>query len=283
MPPTKEDDMTQNIHETNTEERRDIPVNRIITGRYQFREAFDQEDIEYFAESLRQKGMLDPIEVRTADDQEGYFELIDGERRLRSAISANWSTVPAIIKYVSQGEALEIAVVRNVQRKNFGPIETAKAIAKLVEHYQGNRSAVGRIIGKSSVFVEERLQLLKLSEAIQKMIAAGEINIACAKIIMEINPEQQLNAATIAVKERLPAHRLLARMQRHVRRQTEKRQLVITFEKLRGFIAATFEGLEHFDIPSSNAMQRETLVAILQLLKQKIETVETELKTHKKS
>jgi len=179
------------IHELNVA---DIQANK-----YQPRKVFDEEGLEELANSIKEKGVLQPIVVRKAGDDK--FELIAGERRLRAAKKAGLAVIPALIKDVSDLESLEIALIENIQRRDLNPIEEAQSYAALVNEFRLTQDDLARRVGRERSTVANMLRLLKLPDAIQKDLAGGVLSMGHARALLALGDhaaQMQVRAEVIA-------------------------------------------------------------------------------------
>ena len=147
------------------------------------RREFDAAELDDLAASLRSHGLVQPIVVRSAPDGNGY-EIIAGERRWRAAQLAELDDVPVVLREVSDTEALEIAIVENVQRADLNPIDEAMGYRQLVERYSYSQSDLSRVIGKSRSHVANTMRLLKLPDTVQTMVSAGQLTSGHARALV---------------------------------------------------------------------------------------------------
>src|SRR5829696_1976224 len=153
---------------------REVPVELIEPNPRQPRRHFDEEALIALADSVRERGLLQPVLVREAPD--GRYELIAGERRWRAAQLAGLSVMPAAIRSDTDAESLELALIENMAREDLNPIEEARACAALVEELGLTREDVGRRVGRSRVAVSNLLRLLDLPDEALAMLEAGELS-----------------------------------------------------------------------------------------------------------
>jgi ParB family chromosome partitioning protein len=188
------------IPETVTAREREvveIDIARVKPGKYQPRLEFDKERLQELVESIREKGVVQPVIVRPVG---GEFELIAGERRLRAAKSLGMSSVPAIVKNVDDEQALELAIVENVQRENLNPIEEARAYRTLNDTFALTQDDIAKKVGKSRAAVTNAMRLLKLPDDIQEDITAGRITAGHAKVLLMMDEgRQQRNLRDLVV------------------------------------------------------------------------------------
>ena len=154
-------------------ELRHIPVELIRPNPRQPRRDFDEGALLALAESLRERGVLQPVLVRPVHG--GTYELIAGERRWRAAQLADFETVPAVVRPHDDAESLELALIENMAREDLNPVEEARACALLVEELGLTREDVGRRVGRSRVAVSNLLRVLDLPDEVLDLLAAGHL------------------------------------------------------------------------------------------------------------
>lgn len=167
----------------------EINIDSIAPGKFQPREVFDPEKLRELAISIKEKGVLQPVIVRPRESGGGY-ELIAGERRLRAAKELGFSQIPAIIKDVKEDEALEIALIENIQRDDLNPMEEAKAYKRLSEEFSLTQDQIAEKVGRNRASVSNTLRLLKLPERIKEEIYLGRLSMGHAKAILMLESEQ---------------------------------------------------------------------------------------------
>jgi ParB family chromosome partitioning protein len=153
---------------------RDIPVELVVPNPRQPRRRFDEATLAGLAESLRQRGVLQPILVRPVPD--GTYELVAGERRWRAAKLADLDTLPALVRTHDDAQALEIALIENMAREDLNPVEEARACAALVEELGLTREEVGRRVGRSRVAVSNLVRLLDLPDEALALVEEGTLS-----------------------------------------------------------------------------------------------------------
>ena len=154
-------------------ELRELPVELIRPGAGQPRKRFDQEALQALADSLGERGVLQPILVRPLPG--GSYELVAGERRWRAAQLAGLERVPALVQDRDDAQSLEIALVENMAREDLNPVEEARAVAALVEELGLTREQVGRRVGRSRVAVSNLLRVLDLPDEVLDLLEAGSL------------------------------------------------------------------------------------------------------------
>ena len=201
----------------------DIPIEDIHPNPRQPRLTFRQEELEELADSIREQGVLQPVVVRPR--REGGYELLVGERRLRASKLAGARRVPAIIRHVDDRQALEQALVENVQRADLGPLEEAQAYRNLVDLFEMTQEDVARRVGKSRVHVTNTLRLMDLPDEIKLLIAEGSLQAGHARALLAIkDPARQVAAARRAVERGLTVRQIeeLARAEEAPAQQPEE-------------------------------------------------------------
>src|ERR1700761_3205037 len=152
----------------------EIPVEAIKANPDQPRRHFNEAELEELAQSIREKGVLQPILVRPAVFA-GEFQIVAGERRWRAAQRAGIRVMPALVRSLSDEEVLEIAIVENVQRADLSPIEEADGYRTLIEKFGRTQAQVADTVGKSRVHVANALRLLQLPVSVQAMVRDGQL------------------------------------------------------------------------------------------------------------
>jgi ParB family transcriptional regulator, chromosome partitioning protein len=155
-------------------ELREIPVELIEPNPRQPRQDFDENGLLALADSLRERGLLQPVLLRPLPG--GMYELIAGERRWRAARLAGFETVPAVVRAHDDAESLELALIENMAREDLNPVEEARACALLVDELGLTREDVGRRVGRSRVAVSNLLRLLDLPDDVLDLLAAGHLS-----------------------------------------------------------------------------------------------------------
>ena len=177
---------------SNVEPVQQIMVNNIMSGIYQPRKYFDHDQLLELSNSIRENGIIQPIIVRKADER-GTFEIIAGERRFRAAKMAGLDKIPAIIKDIDNAQALEFAIIENVQREDLSLIEEAQGYKQLINEFDYSQNQVAKKIGCSRSHIANILRLLSLPKEVQKLLEQGKITFGHAKVIM--NREDPLKIA----------------------------------------------------------------------------------------
>lgn len=178
-----------------------LKLTSVEPNRDQPRKYFDDDAIAELADSIRQFGIIQPLLVQEKDD---YYEIIAGERRWRAAQKAGLKEVPAIIKQFSSQEAVEVALIENIQREDLNPIEEAKAFERLVRDYGLSQEAVAGRVSKSRSAIANSMRLLRLDESVQKMVETAQISEGHARAILGVpSRDIQKQMAELIAKEGL--------------------------------------------------------------------------------
>ncbi len=148
------------------------------------RRDFSTDDLSELADSIRHRGIVQPIIVRADPQEPDHYEIIAGERRWRAAQQAGLHEVPVIVRDMDDKEALEVALVENIQRADLNPLEEALGYEQLMSDYQYTQNELGDVIGKSRSHVANMLRLLKLPDSVRAMLRSGELTAGHAKIIV---------------------------------------------------------------------------------------------------
>ena len=180
----------------------EIPLSQISPNPYQPRKNFNEASIEELARSVRQHGIVQPLVVTRSGDR---YKLLAGERRFRAAQKAGLSSVPAVIKEIAQeGDALQIALIENIQREDLNPMEEAMAYHQLHEDFGLTQEEISQRVGKERSTVANFLRLLKLPEAVKKLLASGQLSMGHARALLAVDsPKKQEQLAERVVKKNL--------------------------------------------------------------------------------
>ncbi|MCE1235341.1 MAG: ParB/RepB/Spo0J family partition protein [Hyphomicrobiales bacterium] len=161
-----------------------VPIDLIHPNPRNPRRHFGEEDLADLAQSIREKGVVQPILVRSAPGRVNHFEIIAGERRWRASQRAGHHEIPVIVRDVSDKEALELAIIENVQRADLDPIEEAVGYEQLIADFGYTQQDLGQVIGKSRSHVANTLRLLKLPETVKEHLRRGELTAGHARALV---------------------------------------------------------------------------------------------------
>jgi ParB family chromosome partitioning protein len=185
-------------------ELRELPLDLIKRGRYQPRLDIDQASLRELADSIRVRGVVQPVVVRPAGDGSQY-ELIAGERRWRACLLAELDSVPALIRDVPDDAAMAMGLIENIQREDLNPVEEANALKRLIEEFELTHQSAADAIGKSRAAVSNLLRLLELDVEVRAMLERGELDMGHARALLGLSPPMQRQAAGEVVAKRLSA------------------------------------------------------------------------------
>ena len=163
---------------------RDLPIEQLHPGRFQPRTNFDEAELASLVDSIREKGILQPILVRRDPVQADLYEIIAGERRWRAAQRAKLHEVPVIIRELDDQAALEIALIENIQREDLSAIEEAEGYQRLMDLFSHTQDALAKAVGKSRSHIANLLRLLTLPEEVRQMIDRGDLTAGHARALV---------------------------------------------------------------------------------------------------
>lgn len=162
-----------------------IGVDKLVPGQFQPRKKFDKETLQELAQSIKENGILQPIVVRKR--QAGGFEIIAGERRWRAAQLAGIHQVPVIVKSFTNQEALQLALIENIQREDLDPIEEAESYQRLMDEFDLSQQQVAEKVGKERSTVANALRLLLLPVEVKNALAEKQISVGHAKVLLSVD------------------------------------------------------------------------------------------------
>ncbi len=164
---------------------RDVPVEQLSVNPFQPRRNFAPEDLSELSDSIKEKGILVPILVRRVEDEHKPFQIVAGERRWRAAQMAQLHQVPVLVREFSDKEALEAALIENIQRQDLTPIEEATGYKQLMEDFDHTQADVGQMVGKSRSHVANILRLLQLPEQVRGLLESGDLTPGHARTLIK--------------------------------------------------------------------------------------------------
>jgi ParB family chromosome partitioning protein len=213
-------------------------IEEIIPNRSQPRKHFDESKLQELAESIKEKGILEPLIVRRTD--QGY-ELIVGERRWRAAQKAGLKEVPVIVKEVEGREVLEISLIENLQREDLNPIEAAEAFKHLIEEFNLSQEDLSKRIGKDRTTITNTLRLLKLPLEVRNQLLQNRITSGHARAILSLeSKEKQKELCALIIKRGLSVREA----ESIAKRWAEKPKKSITPVKPRGDLESQLSSLQ---------------------------------------
>ena len=178
-----------------------LSIGSLRPGRLQPRTEFDSEEIQSLAASISTQGIIQPILVRPAKDTDGDYEIIAGERRWRAAQVAGLHEVPVVVHFIGDQDALEIALIENIQRQNLNVFEEAEAYQHLIADYGKSQEEVAQAVGRSRSHVANIIRLLALAPEIKQMTIAGKLSPGHARVLLGV--ENSIQMANKIVSENL--------------------------------------------------------------------------------
>lgn len=161
-----------------------LPAAKLHAGKYQPRTRFNDASLNELAESIRRNGIMQPVVVRPSSRQNGMYEIIAGERRWRAAQQASLQEVPVIIRELTDKQALELALVENIQRQDLSPLDEANGYQRLIEEFDYTQEELGNVVGKSRSHIANLLRLLSLPDEIKELMEAGDISMGHARALI---------------------------------------------------------------------------------------------------
>ena len=167
----------------NEGEQRLVPIDQIRASALNPRREFNEEDLAELAESIRQRGLVQPIVVRP-DRNAGGYEIVAGERRWRAAQRVGLHSVPCIVRDLTDQEVLELGIIENVQRADLNPIEEAAGYRELIERFGYTQDQLAEVIGKSRSHLANTLRLVKLPESVQALVQEGKLTAGHARALV---------------------------------------------------------------------------------------------------
>ena len=178
-----------------------LSIGSLRPGRLQPRTEFDSKEIQSLAASISSQGIIQPILVRPAKDTDGDYEIIAGERRWRAAQLAGLHEVPVVVHFIGDQDALEIALIENLQRQNLNVFEEAEAYQHLIADYGNSQEEVAQAVGRSRSHVANVIRLLALAPEIKQMTVAGKLSPGHARVLL--GAENAIQMANKIVSENL--------------------------------------------------------------------------------
>ena len=176
-------------------QKNQIPISDLIPNKYQPRKIFDESNLEDLTNSIKERGIIQPIIARRSNDDKSKFEIIAGERRWLAAQRAGFHNVPVVVTEIDDLKSLEFAIVENVQRHDLNPLEEAQGYKRLIDEFDYDQEQVSKFIGKSRSHITNCLRLLTLPEDVIKLIEIQKLTSGHAKVLVGLE-----NASFVANK-----------------------------------------------------------------------------------
>ncbi len=172
---------------------RELPVSTLVPGKYQPRTRMDKAALEELAQSVKDRGIVQPILVREVTG--GKFEIVAGERRWRAAQIAGLATVPALVRDIPDEQALGIGLIENIQRENLNAIEEAAGIKRLIDEFKLTHETAAQAVGRSRAAVSNLLRLLELAKPVQEMLMDAKLDMGHARALLALSKAKQVELA----------------------------------------------------------------------------------------
>jgi len=169
-----------------------IPLVQISANPNQPRKTFNEKELNEMAESIKEKGVFNPIILRSVQNKPYLYEIVAGERRFRAAKLAGLSEIPALVKNLDDKNAMEITLIENVQRENLNPVEEAEGYKNLMEKCQYELADVSKLIGKSESYIRNLMRINSLPDSVKQLIKEGRISASHARTIAVSDDPEQL-------------------------------------------------------------------------------------------
>ena len=196
-------------------EKNKIAINDLIRNKFQPRKNFNKESLEELTNSIRERGVIQPIIVRPEKSSDGKYEIIAGERRWLASQNAGLHEVPVVILNVDDEKSLEFAIVENVQRQDLNPIEEAKGYQKLIDDFNYNQEKLSKFIGKSRSYIANSLRLLSLPDEVLLFVEQGHLSAGHARSLIGLQSSAELAKKIIQKKLSVRQTEVLARQFRN--------------------------------------------------------------------
>ncbi len=187
------------VSEALQKSQRKVPIEHVIPSPRNPRRIFADAELAELAQSIRERGIIQPIVVRAAPGGAKHYEIIAGERRWRASQRAGLHEVPVVVLEVSDAEALELAIIENIQRADLNPLEEAAGYQALASQYSHSQDDIAHIVGKSRSHVANTLRLLKLPETVKSYINEGKLTAGHARALIN-QPDPEVVAREIVEK-----------------------------------------------------------------------------------
>ncbi len=201
-----------------------VSINDITRNKFQPRKSFSKENLEELTNSIKERGVIQPIVVRPNKSASGKYEIIAGERRWLASQNAGLHEVPVVILNVDDVKSLEFAIIENVQRQDLNPIDEARGYKRLVDDFNYNQEKLSKFIGKSRSYIANSLRLLSLPEKILLMVEEGNLSAGHARSLIGL-----VNAVDIAKK--IIQKKLSVRQAEILSRQIREKKIKLIHKK----------------------------------------------------
>lgn len=174
-----------------------VPIEYVKANPKNPRKVFDSEELDNLSASIREKGILQPILVRPVSGKKDQYEIVAGERRWRAAQRAGVHDIPVTLLEINDKEALEIAIVENVQRADLNPLEEAAGYENLIGQFSYSQNDLAKVVGKSRSHIANTLRLLKLPNSVKKFLSEGKLTAGHARALLAHDDPEKLAKAIV--------------------------------------------------------------------------------------
>lgn len=181
----------------------ELPLKSLQAGRYQPRTQMDEQALADLAQSILAQGIMQPILVRPLSNKKGKYEIIAGERRFRAAKLAKLNVVPVLVREVADENAAAMALIENIQREDLNPLEEAQGVRRLLDEFGLTHEQAATAIGRSRSTTSNILRLLNLSQPVQLLLMAGDIDMGHARALLSLDSAQQIMLANEVAAKKL--------------------------------------------------------------------------------
>ncbi len=205
-----------------------FPLDLLQPGKYQPRVDMSQDSLDELADSIRAQGLVQPIVVRPVND--GHYEIIAGERRWRASKIAGLDTVPALVRDVSDRNAIAMALIENIQRENLNPMEEANALHRLREEFSMTHQEAAEAVGRSRAAVSNLLRLRNLNDEVKRLVENCDLEMGHARALLALEGEQQSTAAQHIVEKGLSVReteQLVRRLLKPAKEKPEQSEAIL--------------------------------------------------------
>ena len=169
---------------TNLKRNNNVSISSIIPNKYQPRKKFDKEALQELTQSIKERGVIQPLIVRKSNEQNEKYELIAGERRWQAAQSAGLHEIPIIEIEADDLKSLELAIIENVQRNDLNSVDEAKSYKRLIDEFSYDQSKVAQFIGKSRAYITNALRILSLPNEVLQLIEDNKLTLDMLKYLL---------------------------------------------------------------------------------------------------
>jgi ParB family chromosome partitioning protein len=231
-----------------------LRLDRLKPGRYQPRTRMDEGSLAELAQSIKRQGLMQPVLVRPSGD--GVFEIIAGERRVRAAGMAGLDEVPVLVRDVPDEAAAVMSLVENIQREDLNPLEEAQGLQRLIDEFHLTHDQAAQAVGRSRSAASNLMRLLNLSEPVQRLLMAGDIEMGHARALLSLAPAEQILCANEIVGKGLSVRDTERLVARRASTSNEAAKRTTTAEKSRDITRLEEQLADRLTAPVEIRMKR---------------------------